>query len=528
MARRLRSLYLSAALALPGGLIGAPLAAQEPMSAIDWLSESLATPALPGAELYPVTPPSADEAQITVTTLDAPRPEAVGLFPAARAGLPANFWGTSSAAELAPLIRRLPDDTLPALRDLTLRILLAEFTPPALVPTLPQRDGTETAQGPRRIHGDPGITMLSARIERLMAFGALDQVAALIEALEPVPVELAGMRFDAALLLGDEDRACAELRRNPAPSAARVFCLARGGDWPGAERALAQIADQLSPAENALLARFLDDEAEVVLPEISTPSPLMWRLLEAIGEPVATHALPLAFAHADLRGTAGWRAQIEAAERLTRAGALPANRLHGLYTERSAAASGGIWDRVRAVQRLETALTGGDAARISTALGDLWPLMQAAELETTLAAIYAERLIAPGAGNMVATRAFEIGLLSPAYETIALDHPGDSPRAAFLIAVARGLPPQGDGGFNGMGDAVAEAFAEPRPDLAPSTTERLEQGRLGEEVLRVLTRLGAGNDPRMITDSLVFLRHVGFEDIARRTALQLLLLDRHG
>jgi hypothetical protein len=523
------SRWLRAACGLALGLLAAPAPAQAPLSAIDWLSDSLAAPSLPGADLYPVTPPVTEASAITVSTLDAPRPEAVGLFPASRAGLPANFWGTSSAAELSPLIRRLPGDTLPALRELALRILLAEFTPPALVPGPPAAgEGTEAPQGPRRIHGDPGVLMLGARIERLTAFGALDQVAALLEALDPPPVALARARFDTALLLGDEDRACADLRRDPAPSAARVFCLARGNDWPGAERALEQAAETLPPAEAALLARFLDDETDMALPEITAPTPLVWRLLEAIGEPVATHALPVAFAHADLRGTAGWRAQIEAAERLTRAGALPANRLHGLYTDRSAAASGGIWERVRAVQRLESTLAQGDAASIGAALETLWPMMQAAELETTLAALYAEALAAHALGGTAARLAFEIGLLSPAYETIALAHRPDTTRAAFLIAVARGLPPQGDGGFSDIGLAVAEAFADPAPEIAPSSLARLEQGRLGEEVLRVLARLGAGTDPRMVPESLGFLRHVGLEDIARRAALQMLLLDRHG
>ena len=47
--------------------------------------------------------------------------------------------------------------------------------------------------------------------------------------------------------------------------------------------------------------------------------------LEAIGTPLPTAPLPLAFAHSDLRHTAGWKARIEAAERLVRTGAVSAN-----------------------------------------------------------------------------------------------------------------------------------------------------------------------------------------------------------
>ena len=67
--------------------------------------------------------------------------------------------------------------------------------------------------------------------------------------------------------------------------------------------------------------------------------------------------LPLAFAHAELRDTAGWKSQIESAERLARAGVIAPNVLLGLYTERLPAASGGVWDRAAAFQRFESALT---------------------------------------------------------------------------------------------------------------------------------------------------------------------------
>ena len=45
-------------------------------------------------------------------------------------------------------------------------------------------------------------------------------------------------------------------------------------------------------------------------------SPLLFRLHEAIGEPLPTGALPRAYAVADLRDLAGWKPQLEAAERL--------------------------------------------------------------------------------------------------------------------------------------------------------------------------------------------------------------------
>ena len=75
-------------------------------------------------------------------------------------------------------------------------------------------------------------------------------------------------------------------------------------------------------------------------------------------------SLPLAFTYADLSDNAGWKAQIEAAERLSRAGAIAPNLLLGLYTSQKPAASGGVWDRVAAFQGLDTAVAKGDVRAV--------------------------------------------------------------------------------------------------------------------------------------------------------------------
>ncbi len=75
--------------------------------------------------------------------------------------------------------------------------------------------------------------------------------------------------------------------------------------------------------------------------------------------------------------------------------------------------------------------------------------------------------------------------------------------------------------------AVAIAFG-PAPMLPEGLAERLAQGRLGEEILRNLTRLGGPGDPRALAEGLGVLRAMGLEDIARRAALQSLLLERRG
>lgn len=530
MQARARLLAAAAALAWTGAA-----AAQAPLSAIDWLNEAPVQPAT-ATQALPVSPAGPPEAAISVRPLDAVRADSVGLYPAGRVGLARGIWGPSTAAELAALIDILPTDTLPALRDLTYRLLLAEFEPPA------------PAAGPG---ADPEV-MVRARIDALIRLGALDQAGALLDTLEFDTPALAVRHFDIRLLLGDDEAACTRLARavqSGGPEAvaqgslpaAAVFCQARGGDWAGAERSLAQArtgAAGLPPEYLPLLDRFIDFDSHVEDGRpgpADPPSPLAWRLLEALGEPVATQGLPLAFAHADLRGTAGWRAQIEAAERLVRSGALPPNRLIGLYTERRAAASGGIWERVRRVQALDEALNRGDPAAIGAALVSVWPQVQDGELEVAFADLFARPLMAVPLDDPARSIAATVGLLSGDYELAALglDPATASLRLRRLGGVARGLAPDPALGAGSDAElAVLAVFGAETGDAAPSlsaaSAARLAEGRVGEELLRVLIRTGASGDPRMLTEALVVLRHLGLEDIARRTALQALLLERRG
>lgn len=514
---------------LPTGLALAlalawPAAAQDtgPLSAIDWLRRGGGL-AEPGA--YPVTPP-ADGSAVDISTrpLDALRPEAVGLFPAARVGLPAALWGTTASDTLAGLIESLPADMLPALRDLSHQLLLAEFNAP-----LPGAART------------PVPEFLVARIDKLVEFGALDQAAAILDALDsPEPV-LRLRRFSIALLLGDEDRACGTILRDPpvGDDPATIFCLARSGDWQGAVDRLdaANAAQRLTPYMADLLAQFLHDEdtlpgsPTLLPPPPGLPDPLTWRLREAVGDAQPASAMPVAYAHADLRGLQGWRSQIEAAERLTAAGALSPNRLLGLYTERRAAASGGIWDRVSAIQRLDSALTASDAEAAGAALLTAWPLVQAAELEVPMASLFAQPLGQLALSGPARDLAFRIGLLSPDYETVALglDPVRATPETRFLAAIARGLDPaETQGAMPGeLAGAVALAFG-PSPPLPEGMADRLAEGRLGEEILRLLNALGGPGDPRVMAEGLGALRALGLEDVARRTALESLLLERNG
>ena len=544
--RASRAISLTLAIGLAAG--GGPVAAEAPMSAIDWLSDSLrdaplagllpSDPGLPGPRgsaglreggqhpgfvddsiLLPEPGGGVITETILVRPLDATTPDAAGLLSAADAGFGRDFWGDTPAADAAAALRAIDPAALPAVQALAITLLIAEFDPPP----------DSSARG----------SLFLARIDKLLEFGALEPALALIETVGTENPELFRRWFDIALLLGTEDRACAGLRRRPdlTPSyAAQVYCQARGGDWSAAALTLrtAEALALVSEAEVGLLTRFLDPEFETdeALPAavLARPSPLMWRILEAIGEPLPTQGLPVAFAQAELRQTAGWRARIEAAERLARRGVLEPNRLLGLYTEGRASASGGVWDRVASVRALEAALDSGDAATIGLRLADAWTRMNEAELEVPFAQFLAPRLQGLNLEDGAARIAFKVGLIGPEPEAAASAYlaaypsprDGNEARLHFLAGLAlgdpvRGVPP-GD-----LGEAISEAFS-----MAPPA--RQEGIAPGPAVLAAMAELteGARGDMRLVGQGLAGLRAAGQEHVARKAALQLLVSDRRG
>lgn len=483
-------------------------ALQEPLSAIEWLSQGVELP----MRIEPPVSSDMQTPQVTVSPLDRPSKDPVGLLPGNVTGLPPTIWSTSHEQTLVDLVREEHTDTLPAARDFLKILLLAEADPP-------QGAGTKNA-------------LFLARVDTLLDLGAIEQAQALIEQAEPDTAPLFRRWFETALLTGTEDNACAVMGRRPfmAPTpSARIFCLARNGDWNTAALTLNthRALGDITAAEEALLARFLDPElfeGEPPLPRPADVTPLVFRMHEAIGEALITTNLPLGFAHADLRVTTAWKAQLEAVERLARHGAISENVFQQVYTARTPAASGGIWDRVAAVQRFDNAVNAGDLQRITASLPAAWTAMQAARTEIPFAKLYApalQGLALTGDANEIA---FHLGLLSPEYETFAINaaNGGHDP---FLIALARGVP-QEVRVTTPRELAIQQAF---NGSLPPQRLQGLiREAKLGEALLHgiALFHQAYTGDQRALTDALALFRFVGLEDVARRAALQLVLLDR--
>jgi hypothetical protein len=476
-----------------------PAFANDPLSAIEWLEKRPKQIVVP---LAPTDTPKFSEPavasavktpEITTTPLGAPVRAAAGLLPSAVTGLPNALWHGSDAQTLDTLITALNVEDQPALQALFYTLLLAEADPP------------EDAKG---------ANFMRARVTKLLDLGALDPASALLERSDPAHIDLFDLYFDTSLLGGDAEQPCNALRAQPSLSRdleRRIFCDAQNQAWDSAALTLstADAIGAIAPVDVTLWEHFLDPELFSDVPAIpDRPTVLQFRLFQAIGEALPTRSLPRAFAATDLTGNTGWKVQLDAAERLARVGAISENRLLGIYTSRIPSASGGIWDRAEAIQRLETALAAGDPVGVFKQLRRAWSKMQENRLEVPFATLFSDALMR---------------LLSPKYESAAQRVTSD-PTLKVAQSIAVGEPKSHTD--VALSATLVAAFSG---DGVPQhLTDMSKNTQLGEAILRAmaLTQTGVHGDPSALQSGLAFLRSVGLEDTARRTALQLLLIDK--
>lgn len=498
----MRISHLSAVLSV-SACLNAPVVAQEPeapLSVIDWLDTMTAAPA---QVIEPPVTATGRVPSVAVSALDANEARVTGLVPKDVTGLPESLWQESRVEEVRLGLQEAGVPQIPALQALLYSLVLTEALPPV---------GAVQA-------------FQLARIEALEAHGALEPALALTQSLEDGrdPAVFSKL-FDLSLIAGTEDQICTRMQATPAlapDKASEIFCQARGGDWQTATL-LFGTADALSllePAKADALARFLDPdlfEGEAALPEPQAPDALMFRLYEALGQRLPTQGLPRVFAHADLSDTAGWKSQLEAAERLAATGAIPDNRLLGLYSDRRPAASGGIWDRVQAIQQFETALNTGSAEAVSKTLPGAWAAAQAGGFATRFAGLFSEALQGVTLSGRAADLAFHVALLSPDYAQAPLAYPVRARAAPVLTGIAVGET-AGLRGLSALETAVLEGFAQVADRGAAP---------LGTSLLRTIADVeaGAAGDLGRLSRGLAHLRAAGLKETAQRAALQVLLL----
>ena len=516
--------FLTASMAL-----AEPALAKPPLSASDWLSgsvrqpdnisswrpDSARPPELKRRSKREIAATGAVE-PVGVARLGEGNPDTSGTVSARTAGLPSNLWGTSDSATLARLVRA-SNPRLPALRRLERRMLAAQLQPPSTVA------------------GAEGQLFL-ARVDKLLDMGATGAAKELLQVAGPGDTERFRRLFDIALLSRDETHACEIMDRTPgvAPSfPARIFCLALGGDWAAAALVFhgAEVMDKLDPQMATLLAHYLDDTyadsgAEVVPPQVVTPLEL--RLHEAIGQPLPSSSLPLPFALADLDDTAGWKAQLDAAERLARAGAIPASQLRRIYLQQRPAASGGVWDRAAAIQSLDAALTARDGDAVARTLPAAYETMVSAGLGVALAEMAGAELGAmqlDGPAGLIALRL----ALQAGQPQVVTRLPADAPEVdQWLLSFASGepesAPPAGAG--EARAAALFPAFLGPSESNVPrATAELILANKRGEAMLAAIADTDAGLDGDLAraAQGLRSLRALGQQEIARQAAVELIL-----
>lgn len=502
--------------------------AAEPRSAIPWLSESIQSvtapperpPELPAEPIRPGAPAGDDT--ISVTPLPAVNRDAIGLLPPEATGFSPRLWDGQTTAEVRDEILGAPGTGVPEAQALFQRVLLAEADPP--------------------VGADPETSVLIARLDRLLGIGALEKAAALVEAAGPDTPDLFRRWFDTGLLLDRATEPCAALRQNPSLSPtlpARVFCLARGGDWSAAEitLTLGEQLGQIDPQQQALLARFLDPELfeEAEEPPIPDPlTPLDFLMREAVGLARPPGSLPNAFLVQDLTDHTPMRMRIEAAERLTLTGALDGRELFAAYRAGQPAASGGVWDRAAAVQSLDAALAASadanaDVTALAAAVAGADAAVGGRGLRVAFAREYGDRLAALDAGawpEADRTRLAELLLL--AGRTDAAAALGDAgPGVATALAIATGTPaPEAPSELARF--AVAGLTGRDASDDRERTLAGLvAAGRQGKALLDALALVSAGPsvDPQGLRAALLTLRLAGQETSARTLALQTLLAE---
>lgn len=502
----------TAAFSVIFGLAAVSAAANEtaPLSAIDWLSNSVELEVAEPAE--PDEPIAAVPEEIRVLPLDATVPDNVGVTDGADIGLDPGLWGRSSAAVLARSLAALPvtEDAPPSLERFVADLIGARLDPP--------------------IDAVVDDSFFLARIDKLLALGHLNTASVLIEEAGATDPQRFRRAFDIALLNGTETHACRIVEETPDLSPtypARIFCLARLGQWDVAALTLgnAETLGILTPQEDALLLHFLDPElfeGEPLPQPPRVPSPLLFRLYEAVGERIPTDPLPIAFARADLSDTVGWKARLRAAERLTAAGSLPFESMLEVYQEREPAASGGVFDRVEALQTLlqSTETQGND--RIVRTLPSAWIAAKSAGYEAQFARWIAPLLGEMNISNQTQHLAFEIALLAGEAK-LAANFANTSTQDQFLLALAEGRGVSS--GSNPLNRAVIRGLSAFGPGATYDALIR--DDRQGEALMRALSQLssGAAGNPDATARSLALLRKLGLEALARQLAVELVLME---
>ena len=502
-------------------LLAGAARADDPRSAIDWLSESILRP-----PNFVISPPGRSgqiqEPTISSIPLGMVSRDAAGILPPETTGFPRAIWGDMPTREIIALLKKISLSELPEARALFKQLLMAQSDPP--------------------LDSAPLGTLFLERVDQLFAIGALDEAETLIQLAGADEPDVFRRWFAISLIAGRTNAPCAALKARPTLSddvQTRVICLARSGDWNAAAItvSLAESLGDIAVEDADLLVRFLDPEMFADLPDAGNPDPLdpiTFTLRESLALPRPDGALPLPYLNADMDLRTPARQRIIAAERLVRESAIPPALLFAAYRGARAASSGGVWGRAEMVQALDAALVSDDEPALAEAITDAMVAFADAGLLFPFANEYADSLAhyppGPETGQ-IADRVRRMLLL--ANRPLALWAglgPKDPDAAQFAILLASNSEVRGVSPYRAlMPQAIHAAFSNLTPARAdvPEMLEKIDSGRFAEVLLRtiILLEKGRSADPQDLHEGLYLLRKLGLESAARRAAIQLLLIE---
>ena len=494
--------------------------AQAPLSAIDWLTESLSNP--PDQTEKPIATPIIPEPIQEVFITDGVTggsPDSIGLLSPTVTGFSANLWGGAATRDIARHIRTFPVQGYPEAQNVFRRILLAQANPPFDV----------TAQG----------QVLLARLEKLYEIGALDAAEALVQQVQVFTPALFEQSFRVAILTDRTADICRLLAERPALSSdlsSRTYCLARGGDWNAAAMTVSLGASigAVDPAREEMLIRYLDPELFEGEPDPVAPTPMNtmdYVLREALLLPRPSGTLPLAYLYRDIGLRSALRARIEASERLVRAGSLPGSLLFNAYRTGTPASSGGVWERSNAVQRLDAALKTGEDSLISDAIAFAASELSKVDLLVAFAEEYADKFSELEYNPSYQETAGLIWDLLHLADIAAYGWNDDAAVTERQV-LSHKIVAKEDLSDITTDDLVAQAMIEGLSEVPPTALaardliKMLEGGNQGLAIIGALRLLAQGSDtdPENLRTAIYVLRAAGQETAARKIAIQILLL----
>ena len=487
-------------------LMVSSLAAQTPLSAIDWLSKENSK--FQKSLIDEKNTETENTNDIKVSTLASNEYQAIGLLPIYVTGIPTTIWRNSSFDDLVYSFKTMPIFKYSPIQELVYSLLLAEARPPLNEPAR--------------------YAFLEARLNTLLYYGAVDPAIALIERASPLPERMIPLLFDISLLSSNNFPICDPIfqnTKNRELQAELIYCYARKGDWLTAHLILktGEVLEDLNVREVSLLDRYLEVDFNVdvntLLPPPELITPLEYRLYEAIGEPIPAEYLPIQYSQSDLSGENGWRAQVIAAERLSLTGAIPENQILGVYTSNNPGVSGGMWERVKVVQDLDFALEHEEDFEYY--FQNAWRVFKKTDQITVFAKLFGLRVFEKNLSVKSREIAANLLLLTNNFRlTKGYWNPSD-----IRFGLTTGDFSQVKAS-NEIEKIILKVFTE--PSIPFLVEQKLNQGKLGEVILNALLQFETGIDGNLkdFSESLSTLNLIGLDNTARRAALTHLVVGK--